>query len=161
MELDLQSNALSGPLPSSLARLPRLAYLQLQVHACFAWRCTEFLHTEAGLHHAAACSISYPSFSFRGPHIAFATTLSWWTLSNLLHAWVQENELSGTLEEYSKALHNCTLPSSTRFLSLGGNQLTGSVPQASTAQKHAACSATPVLFSLNMPGHACYYQQHD
>lgn len=33
VELDLQSNALTGPLPAGLARLPRLSYLQLQVHA--------------------------------------------------------------------------------------------------------------------------------
>lgn len=35
VELDLQGNALTGPLPAGLARLPRLAYLQLQVHDAF------------------------------------------------------------------------------------------------------------------------------
>jgi hypothetical protein len=32
VELNAHDNRLSGPLPAALARLPRLSYLQLQVH---------------------------------------------------------------------------------------------------------------------------------
>ena len=75
---------------------------------------------------------------------------------------LQENQLSGTLDDYSRALHNCSLPSSTRFLSLGGNQLAGSVPQASTWHISMYCQSTccnvwPILslpHATRMPGHA-------
>ena len=42
----------------------------------------------------------------------------------------QDNRLSGGLDEYATALRSSVLPSSTRYLGLGGNQLTGAVPQA-------------------------------
>ena len=50
----------------------------------------------------------------------------------------QANKLTGTLEEYAAALGGAMLPSSTRFLGLGDNQLTGSVPQARALGTHAA-----------------------
>ena len=41
---------------------------------------------------------------------------------------MQDNKLTGDLSAYAAALSRMQLPSSTRFLSLGGNQLTGEVP---------------------------------
>lgn len=41
---------------------------------------------------------------------------------------LQDNKLTGDLSAYAAALSRLQLPSSTRFLSVGGNQLTGQVP---------------------------------
>ena len=41
---------------------------------------------------------------------------------------MQDNKLTGDLSAYAAALSRLQLPSSTRFLSVGGNQLTGEVP---------------------------------
>jgi hypothetical protein len=58
------------------------------------------------------------------------------TLNLIACSGAQENRLSGSLDEYALALRSSILPSATRYLGLGGNQLTGAVPQA-----------TPPLFS--------------
>ena len=42
----------------------------------------------------------------------------------------QDNDLKGDLAAYAEALSGSELPSTTRYFSIGGNQLTGSVPPA-------------------------------
>ena len=50
--------------------------------------------------------------------------------SGMATGLAQGNKLTGSLDEYAGALAGAMLPSATRFLGLGDNSLTGSVPQA-------------------------------
>lgn len=43
---------------------------------------------------------------------------------------LQDNQLTGTLDDYVTALSAAESPSAMRFLSLGGNRLSGGVPDA-------------------------------
>lgn len=43
---------------------------------------------------------------------------------------LQDNQLTGTLDDYLSALSAAESPSATRFLSVGGNRLSGGVPDA-------------------------------
>ncbi|EIE18615.1 hypothetical protein COCSUDRAFT_83604 [Coccomyxa subellipsoidea C-169] len=114
--LKLEHNRLSGPLMAGVAALPMLEVFDVSENRLTgllpaSWTTAKLVELDA---HDNALTGPLPASLAQLPRLAYLQ--------------LQDNQLTGTLDAYVDALSAAESPSATRFVSLGGNRLSGGVP---------------------------------